>query len=361
MQVLIHNSLFFHQRYGGVSRYSSCLSKGLIDKEINLSLIAPIFKNKYIKNIQKLKIHGIYISRYPNLKILRKINDNLVDYYKDSLKADIIHDTYYPTNYNRNSKKKILTIHDTIHEKFSNIYKIDYIDIRKKLIKNIDLFICVSQNTRNDFIEYYNIPNDRVFVIPHGHEHLTDTVSFDISNEKITNKPFILYVGGRLRYKNFKVLIEAYSKIKEIKNNYNIVCYGGEKITKEELTFFRKLGIEKNIIKIDGSDSLLKSLYKNSKLLVSTSLYEGYGLNILEAISADCPILVNNINVYKDIYKDSINYYDYNNLDHLVNKLQEILINNKYIINKEHTVNVLKENNWKKCADSTIDLYKKIN
>ena len=170
-----------------------------------------------------------------------------------------------------------------------------------------------------------------------------------------------MYVGGRLRYKNFKVLIEAYSKIKEIKDNYNIVCYGGEKISKEELIFFKKLEIEKNIIKIEGTDSLLKNLYKNSKLLVSTSLYEGYGLTILEAISVNCPILANNINVYQDIYKDSINYFDYNNLDHLVYKLQEILINNKYIVNKEQAVNVLKENNWKNCADRTIDLYKQIN
>ena len=361
MQVLIHNSLFFHQRYGGVSRYSSCLTKSLIENKIDLSIIAPIYKNIYIKNIKKLKIHGLYLSRYPNLKILRKINNRLVEIYKDNLNADIIHDSYYPESYNKSSKKKIMTVHDTIHEKFNDIYKTDYISIRKKIIKNIDLFICVSQNTKDDFIKYYNISEDRVFVIPHGHEHLKDVVNYNISNNKMFNKPFILYVGGRMRYKNFKILLEAYSKIEEIRNNYNIICYGGEKVSKEELNFFKNFGVEKNIIKIDGNDALLKSLYKNSKLLVSTSLYEGFGLTILEAISFECPVLANDINVYKDIYKDSIDYFDYNNLENLMHKLQEILIKNVYHANKKQVTSILTENNWNNCAEKTINLYKQIN
>ena len=106
MQVLIHNSLFFHQRYGGVSRYSSCLTKSLMENKIDLSIIAPIYKNIYINDIKKSKIHGLYISRYPNLKFLRKINNRLVEFYKDNLNADIVHDSYYPESYNKSSKKK---------------------------------------------------------------------------------------------------------------------------------------------------------------------------------------------------------------------------------------------------------------
>ena len=49
MQVLLHNSQFFHQKYGGVSRYSSCLSDELIKKNIDIKIISPIYKNNYLK------------------------------------------------------------------------------------------------------------------------------------------------------------------------------------------------------------------------------------------------------------------------------------------------------------------------
>ena len=59
MQVLLSNSLFFHQKYGGVSRYSACILKEFIKKKIDYDLISPIYKNNYIKKIDDLKIHGL--------------------------------------------------------------------------------------------------------------------------------------------------------------------------------------------------------------------------------------------------------------------------------------------------------------
>ena len=66
MQVLLNNSLFFHQKYGGVSRYSTCIIEELFKSKINI-VIAPIYKNRYLKNIKNYKLKGIYLPRYPNL------------------------------------------------------------------------------------------------------------------------------------------------------------------------------------------------------------------------------------------------------------------------------------------------------
>ena len=361
MQVLLNNSLFFHQKYGGVSRYSSCIIEELLKKKINIEVIAPIYKNNYLKNIKNLNIKGIYLPRYPNLKILRNIDLKLINKYKKKFRGNIVHDLYYPEKLNNHNKKKILTVHDTIHEKFSDLYDDDHIKFRNKIIKDIDIFICVSNNTKENLKEYYKVADDKIFVVSHGYNHLKNIDIKNLHIHNISNKPFILYVGGRFKYKNFKLLIDAYSKNKKIQNEFNIVCYGGEKISKDERNNFKEFGIERNIIKIDGNDNILKQLYLNAKLLVSTSMYEGFGMNILEAISLECPVLANDIKVFKEIYKDSINYYEFNNLDNLLFQLEQILINQKYIINKKSLNNVLLENNWENSVNKTIEVYNLLN
>lgn len=361
MQVLLNNSLFFHQKYGGVSRYSSCIIIELLKKKINIDVIAPIYKNNYLKNIKDLNIKGIYLPRYPNLQILRNINLKLINNYKKKFRGNIVHDLYYPEKLNNHNKKKILTVHDTIHEKFSDLYSNDHMKFRKEIIKNIDIFICVSNNTKENLKEFYKVADDKIFVVSHGYNHLNNIDTNNLLIKNISNKPFILYVGGRLKYKNFKLLIDAYSKNKMIQDEFNLICYGGEKISEDEKNYFRKLGIEKNIIKIDGNDNILKQLYLNAKLLVSTSMYEGFGMTILEAVSLKCPVLANNIKVFEEIYKDSINYYEFNTLDSLIYQLEEILINHKYNFNEETLNNVLLENNWKNSVNKTIQIYNLLN
>ena len=106
MQVLLNNSQFFHQKYGGVSRYSTCLTYELIKKKIDIKVISPIYKNNYLKKINKSNIYGIYFPKYPNLKLLRFVNNTIVNFYTKNLKANILHDLYYPEKINTCNKKK---------------------------------------------------------------------------------------------------------------------------------------------------------------------------------------------------------------------------------------------------------------
>ena len=357
MQVLLHNSQFFHQKYGGVSRYSTCLTDELIKKNIDIKVISPIYKNNYLKKINKSNVRGVYLPKYPNLKLLRVLNNSLVNYYKKNLKANILHDLYYPEKLNICDKKKILTIHDTIHEKYKNSYKTDYFNFRKKIIDTIDIFICVSQNTMEDLISFYNVNENKIHVISHGYEHLKNIQAQNLTKSKIFEKPFILYVGGRYKYKNFKLLAEAYSKDHHINDNFNIICYGGENISNKEFNFFKKLGIDKKIFKLTGNDNFLKTLYNKCSLFVSTSEYEGFGLTILEAIYSNCKILSNDISVFKKIFNNSINYYEFNNLDHLIVQLQNLLINKKNYAVEYERKRVLQNNSWENAANMTKKVY----
>ena len=361
MKITLHNSTYFHQKVGGVSRYSSCLIKELINNNIEIDLIAPIYKNIYLRDITNLKKNGFYLRRYPNFRVIKIINDIFINFLKQKSKSNIIHDLYYPDKPKKFIKKSVLTIHDTIHEKYNEFYKsINFKDLRKSIIDKTDLFIAVSQNTKEDFIDYYKINENRVNVIGHGHEHLKNIETYDLSKISEIDKPFILYVGNRLRYKKFSLLGKAYSKSQIINNNFDIVCFGGEKISSNEYSTFKNLGIEKKIIMLDGNDSILKTLYKNCSLLVSTSNYEGFGINILEALSLNCKILSNDIKIFREIYKDSINYFENDNLDHLIHQLNQLIFNeSKNDINIKKDI-ILENNNWKDTATKTIKLYKSL-
>ena len=361
MQVLLYNSQFFHQKYGGVSRYAACLAKELIKKKVDINIISPIYKNNYLKEINTSNTRGLYLPKYPNLKFLKFINNTLVSFYKKNIKTNIHHDLYYPEKLNTHTKKKILTVHDTIHEKYKNLYQTDHFDFRKKIIENIDIFICVSQNTKEDFINFYKVDENKIYVVSHGHEHLKNVQAQNFKKSGIFEKPFILYVGGRYKYKNFKLLAEAYSKDNHIYDNFNIICYGGENISNNEISLFKQLGINKKIFHLNGNDSFLKTLYKNCSLYVSTSEYEGFGLTILEAIYSNCKILSNDIDVFKKIYNNAINYFEFNNLDHLIIQIQDILLNNRDNAKREDIKKVLQENSWESTAYKTEKIYNLVN
>ena len=75
MKYILSNSQFFHQKFGGVTRYSINLFKSIINKKHNIGIVAPIYKNKFLKDLNKKNIYGFYCAKYPNLKLLRYLNN----------------------------------------------------------------------------------------------------------------------------------------------------------------------------------------------------------------------------------------------------------------------------------------------
>ena len=173
MKILFNNTIFFHQKYGGVSRYSVSLAKELIKKKIDIKILSPIFKNRYLREISNVNKYGFFLKRYPNIKLLEYLNNKIIQKELKKNTSKIIHDGYYSQNILKiKNKIKVLTIHDLIHEKFFNLYNKNPTEIRKKIISKTDFFICVSQKTKEDFIEYYKVPEKKIKVIYHGADHL---------------------------------------------------------------------------------------------------------------------------------------------------------------------------------------------
>ena len=181
--------------------------------------------------------------------------------------------------------------------------------------------------------------------------------------KKILNKKYkyILYVGDRSRYKNFKNFIKAFSESKFLIQNYKIICYGGGKFNESEIESFKNLNIKKNIKYEEGDDNKLLNFYSNASLYVTLSKFEGFGLTLLEALKMKCPVVCSDIPVFKEIYRKSCKYVDIKNINSIKSGIESILKSKKqqkklFLRSKLIT----KQLTWKKCAIATSEIYKKI-
>ena len=354
MKILYSNTIFFIQKSGGISRYFVNLVEKLSNDKVKLRVIAPMSKNLYLKYLRKNN-SSFYLNRFPNWKILAKINNFLFNLISKKYNPDIIHETYYNKDnlIHFKNKIKVLTIYDLIHEKFKSKYFNQIIPSKSDIIDNVDYFICISKKTQKDFIKYYKVSPKKTSVIYLGCDHLKNNFK---KFEKIRPIPekYILFVGSRDRYKDFNILVKSIKSSNKLKN-YKVVCFGGGKFSLNEKKEYK---LDKKYIHLDGDDLLLRNLYTYAEVFINTSSYEGFGIPNLEAMSLGCPVITSNIEVFKEIGGNSCLYFKCKNHIDLKNKLHKLLFNQT--LKKKLIYNGYKNSKkftWKNCGKKTFKIY----
>lgn len=354
MKIIYDHQIFTSQNQGGPSRYFVELIKELIILKNEPIIISPIHNNIYLKKILS-KYKKESFSEINKNYATQMYNDVISKYYFNKLDYDLYHLTYY-NNCISTKKPKVVTVYDLIHEKYMDEFNLKELP-KKKILKNIDHFICISNNTKNDLIKYYNIDEKKISVT-----YLASFINTSKTEELHFNKPFFLYVGSRKRYKNFKLLLQSYSCLPEIKKNFDIVCFGGGSFLKEEIDYMNKLFIDpKNIQQIEGSDENLIALYRNSEALIYPSQYEGFGLPILEAMTCGCPVLSSNSSSLPEVYGDAALTFENNSVENLSNCIKKIVTDSTYknlLIGKGYKQ--VNKFSWKKCAQETSNIYENL-
>ena len=170
----------------------------------------------------------------------------------------------------------------------------------------VDCIITVSENTKKDMIEYWNIPPEKITVIYHGIQNINIE---QIHNLKIINSPYILYVGARSKFKNFENAVKAYSIVNQKYPEIKFVCTGSD-FTKSEIDLFESLNISKHIIHKSVNDIELFSLYHHAICYIYPSLYEGFGMPLLEAMACECPVICSNTSCFPEIAGNAALYLD---------------------------------------------------
>jgi len=348
MKILFDYSIFLKQNYGGISKYILNLSDSLKNKKVHTEIFAPLTISAVYSN----RINFIYFFNFKAIpkfftRIMNFINCCLTYIYVIFKKPNIIHATYHDNLYRFLKIPIVITVYDLIYEKFYNNFN------KKKILERASHIICISKNTKQDLLKYYDIDKNKISVIYLG---VKNNIYY-----KVKKKNQILYVGDRDSYKNFDKFIIAFGKSIFLKKNYKILCFGLKNFDNKEIQTFKKLKID-NLIKFKtGNDELLYSSYRESKLLVSPSGYEGFGLTNLEAMQNGCPVIANNIRVFREIFKDACYYTNVNNILQFRKTIEKILKSvsiQKKLLNKGYKV--ASYYRWNRCAQETKLIYQKL-
>ena len=361
MKVAFDYKIFYRQKFGCPSRYFSELFENLNEHYCDTHIVSPIYTNEYLKNSKYLKnIHGVkFSSRRFFGKFYEYLNNNISELVISRMNPEIIHTTYYDDVLMTQKKPIVLTVHDLIHEIFYKDFGFEkYFKPKKKMIDRADHIICVSKSTKKDLIEYYNVDEKKISVIYHGVTKKENIGNYSLKEKK----PFFLYIGSRKRYKNFKIFLEAYCLNSLISKNFNIICFGGGLFLDEEHKLFESLSIDKTqITNISGDDNTLTYLYKNAQALIYPSLYEGFGMPILEAMRLKCPVISSNSSSLPEVYGNTCLSFNPNSKIELAEHLNTISNNNDFK-NKIIQDAFLRSKifSWEKCARETMDVYESL-
>lgn len=225
--------------------------------------------------------------------------------------------------------------------------------------------IVPSNKIKKDITQFYGI-SDKIEVTYEGVDSKFTQYSNrtrDIPNEIksfIDKSPYLIYVGNAYPHKNLKMAINSVVKLsKEI--DIKLVIVSTRNVFSERIQKYINIKNASNVIKVINyvDDQTLFSLMSTSLAFIFPSLSEGFGLPGLEAISAKTLLLASNIDVFREIYKDSALYFDPNSVESIKNKIYEAIImegkqRSKIIASYP---NVLKLYSWDKMAKETYKIY----
>ena len=367
MNIFYDHQAFTLQKYGGISRYFYQIIKGidkLNDYQLKTDVSLLISDNYYISNDNKFN-HIRFFQNYSfrgKKRIERIINKcfSIKNLYMKS--ADLVHATYYDPYFVKylGNVPYVITVHDMIHEKFEDMFpRTDRSIEQKKLtIKNANKIIAISENTKKDIIDIYGVSEEKISVIYHGNSM---RVPFDTTLPNTFPKKYILYVGDRSRYKNFKLFLESVVSILQDNDDLNLICIGGGEFKRSENIMFNIHEISSKLVQYNANDDELAILYTNAAVFVFPSLYEGFGIPILEAFACKCPLVCSNTSSFPEIAKDAAVYFDPNDESSITNAIKKVLEDEelrKKIIEKG-TIR-LEDFSWERAVVQTLDVYKRI-
>lgn len=368
MNVLYDYSIFSLQKYGGISRYFyELINRISLNKEVSVKLFQGLHINEYEFSQNKTKFNlykGYKIPPFKYFYNATKLNPLWFKItYSQINVLDIFHPTYYREDLGIFRKSPIVvTVHDMIHELYKDQFSKHDQTIKSKRISvnAADAVICVSENTKKDLIQIYDVPEEKIWVIYHG-SSLDSLKSLDVEKlikGKSIESPFILYVGNRSGYKNFNILLNVYAA--HFKDDFNLLCFGGGNFNENELNLIKKFSLLDKVVNINGSDELLAALYKKAFCFVYPSLYEGFGIPPLEAMSLGCPVIASKASSIPEVMGNGGILFDPFSEEDLTRSIDSLKNNKLRLELIRKGFEQKKKFSWDKTANETLDVYKAI-
>jgi len=255
------------------------------------------------------------------------------------------------------SKNSVVTIHGLEYEYYPKMYPLKHLKYlrwsTKYALKNARKIIAVSENTKNDLVKLYGANPEKIKVVYHGVEK---GQSFQGIKGQSLKSPFILYVGRIELKKNITGILEAYKILKKkYQVPHKLILAGTEGYGSEEIL----KNVKNNDIVFSGyvpeEEKML--LFKKAEMFILPSFYEGFGMPILEAQAANCPVITSNISSMPEVAGEGAVLIDPNDIEQIAEAMYKIICDKEFKkrLIQEGQQN-LKRFSWQKCAQETSEI-----
>lgn len=307
MKILYDSQCFNMQKFGGVSRYFYKLAKyngGRFDYKIS----GLFGDNIYLPEISSIPPFPIKNNFKGKSRVITKINNFFDGRAIKKSDYDLFHPTYYSVPTRPEKKPVVITVHDFIHEVFPQDFPAsdNTASLKESAMQNASRIIAISQATKNDLLKFYpGVDESKIDVVLHAIEWFPREKK---SLQKPFAKPYVLYTGQRKGYKNFTAFAKACAPAL-VENDLFLVCTGSP-FSAEEKALFESLGAGDRVFCVFADDDLLRTLYENALFFAFPSLYEGFGLPVLESFVSGCPLLLSDASCFPEIAGDAALYFD---------------------------------------------------
>lgn len=342
MSIHIDGIIFSLQRHGGITVYFRELLAYLAAncRPTRLSIESPL-----IQDLSDLP-HELYINVH-SARVMERFRDCRV-----APDDAIFHSSYYRKP-SRADIPSVVTVHDFIYERFRN-GPAKWIHARQKYaaIRQAQALICISESTREDLLNYVGVRSSQmVYVIPNGVSNTFRAISHEPAP-----RPFILFIGERYGYKNFSFALSGLELLPDLE----LHCVGGGPLNEEELSTLspdarsrvRHLGFV--------TDEKLNFIYNQAVCLIYPSRYEGFGIPVVEAMKAGCPVICIDCKAVLEVGGEALVRLDEEDplaLADAVNSLREPVYRAKVVMAGHDRASIY---DWSHCHAQTLGVYRSL-
>lgn len=301
---------------------------------------------------------------------------------KDLLKKSI--DIYHglsneiPVGIQNTAIRTVVTIHDLIFERYPAQYNWTDVQIYRKKFKNAcknaDHIIAISRQTKEDIIQFYKIPAEKISICYQSCNPAFAEMVSEYEKERIKQlyqlpERFFLYIGSITERKNLLNICKALHIVKEKLNIPLVIIGSGGKYKKQVKKFITQNNLKEQIIFLSETEAAKKSpgygssadfpaIYQLSAGVIYPSFFEGFGLPVLEALWSKVPVITSNISCLPETGGDAAYYVN----PHSPEEIAEGMIK---LATDETLVREMKEKGWlhaqnftaRKCAADVMQVY----
>jgi glycosyltransferase involved in cell wall biosynthesis len=377
LSLVVDGVIFQKSPHGGIARVFRELLPRMCELENELKIdllidgpiesLLPVHPHIHVRRTlplrQKALTQGPWrTSLYPLRRLSRNAWDRLRQLWIGSGRNRIWHSTFF--SYAPNWKgREVVTIHDMIPESFPQMLNDPMDELgreqKRRCVGRASAIICDSEATRRDCEKYYAVEGRAVSVIPLAHSAIFRPLSASELHVNELPHPFLLYVGNRVHYKNFSLLLENYTNW-EKRQQVDLVVAGPPWSTAEKRSLESSGLIERIHLFSDVDDERLCQLYNTATMLVSPSIAEGFGLPVLEALACGCPVVASRIPATIEVAAECPIYFDLGHPENLVLALNQALQEGRDSTRTHQGLERSAFFTWDRSARATLEVYRNI-